>query len=100
MSIAGKIFTLVVAIFFLAAHPCSAEVARADRVELAVPDGGITLLRPPASTSTFKHRLFDVTIEVQVEARPYFDVWKRGCASGNADTHGLAYQSGCASANR
>jgi len=94
MSIAGKIFTLVVAIFFLAAHPCSAEVARADRVELAVPDGGITLLRPPASTSTFKHRLFDVTIEVQVEARPYFDVWKRGCASGNADTHGLAYQVG------
>src|SRR5438067_2546129 len=63
MSSAGKVFTLVLSVGVLAVHPCGAEVVRADRVELQLPEGGMTLLRPPRSTSTFKHRLFDITID-------------------------------------
>jgi hypothetical protein len=94
MSSAGKVFALAVSVGILAAHPCGAELVRVDRVELQVPDGGMTLIRPPGSTSTFKHRLFDVTIEVQVEARRYFDHWKRPCTSGSADPYAAAYQAG------
>jgi hypothetical protein len=89
---AGKVFTLALSVGILAAHPCGAEMVRADRVELQLPEGGITLLRPPASTSTFKHRLFDVTIEVQVEVRRYFDHWKRACTPAKVDPHPVAYQ--------
>jgi hypothetical protein len=95
MSSAGKVFTLALSVGILAAHPCGAELVRADRVELEVPEGGMTLLRPPRSTSTFKHRLFDVWIEVQVEGRPYFDHWKLACTSaGRADPYAAAYQAG------
>ena len=94
MSGAGKVFTLALSVGILAAHPCGAEVVRADRVELQLSEGGITLLWPPRSTSTFKHRLFDVWIEVQVEGRPYFDHWKRACTSGSADPYAAAYQAG------
>jgi hypothetical protein len=95
MSSVGKFFTLAISVGILAAHPCGAEVVRADRVELQVPDGGMTLLRPPGSTATFKHRLFDITIAVQVEGRPYFDHWKRACTSaGHADPFAAAYQAG------
>jgi hypothetical protein len=95
MSSAGKVFTLVLSVGVLAVHPCGAEVVRADRVELQLPEGGMTLLRPPRSTSTFKHRLFDITIEVQVEGRPYFDHWKRACTSlGHPDYIAAAYQAG------
>jgi hypothetical protein len=94
MSSARKVFTLAISVGILASHPCGAEAVRADRVELQVPDGGMTLLRPPGSTSTFKHRLFDVTVAVQVEARPYFDHWKRGCTAGDADPYAAAYQAG------
>jgi hypothetical protein len=94
MRSAGKVFALAVSVGILAAHPCGAEVVRADRVELQVPDGGMTLLPPPGSTSTFKHRLFDVTVAVQVEARRYFDHWKRACTSGDADPYAAAYQAG------
>jgi hypothetical protein len=94
MRSAGKVFALAVSVGILSAHPCGAEMVRADRVELQVPDGGMTLLRPPGSTSTFKHRSFDVTIAVQVEGRPYFDHWKRGCTAGNADPYAAAYQAG------
>jgi hypothetical protein len=93
MSSAGKVFTLVLSVGVLAAQPCGAEVVRADRVELQLPEGGMTLLRPPRSTSTFKHRLFDIMIEVQVEGRPYFDHWKRACtSSGHPDYIAAAYQ--------
>jgi hypothetical protein len=91
---AGKVFTLALSVGILAAHPCGAELVRADRVELQVPEGGITLLWPPRSTSTFKHRSFDVWIEVQVEGRPYFDHWKRACTSGSADPYAAVYQAG------
>jgi hypothetical protein len=95
MSSAGKAFTLALSVGILAAHPCGAELVRADRVELQLPEGGMTLLRPPGSTSTFKHRLFDVTIEVQVEGRPYFDHWKPACTSaGRADPYAAEYQAG------
>jgi hypothetical protein len=95
MSSAGKVFTLVIAVGIFASQPCGAEVVKADRVELEVPDGGIKLLRPPGSTSTFKHRLFDITIEVQVEGRPYFDYWKRACTSlGHPDHIAAAYHAG------
>jgi hypothetical protein len=94
MSSAGKVFTLALSVGILASQPCGAELVRADRVELQVPEGGMTLLRPPGSTSTFKHRLFDVWIEVQVEGRPYFDHWKLGCTSGSADPYAAAYQAG------
>jgi hypothetical protein len=95
MSSAGKVFTLALSVGILAAHPCGAELVRADRVELEVPEGGMTLLHPPGSTSTFKHRLFDVWIEVQVEGRPYFGYWKRACTSaGHPDPYAAAYQAG------
>jgi hypothetical protein len=95
MSSAGKVFTLALSVGVLAVHPCGAEVVRADRVELQLPEGGMTLLRPPRSTSTFKHRLFDITIEVQVEGRPYFDHWKRACTSlGHPDYIAATYQAG------
>jgi hypothetical protein len=94
MSSAGKVFALAISAGILAAHACGAEVVRADRVELEVPDGGMTLLQPPGSTSTFKHRLFDITIAVQVDGRPYFDHWKRGCTAGHADPYAAAYQAG------
>jgi hypothetical protein len=95
MSSAGKVFTLALSVGILAAHPCGAELVRADRVELQVPDGGMTLLRPPRSTSRFKHRLFDVWIEVQVEGRPYFGYWKRACTSAeHPDPYAAAYQAG------
>jgi hypothetical protein len=95
MSSAGKVFTLALSVGILAAHPCGAELVRADRVELQVPEGGMTLLRPPGSTSTFKHRLFDVWIEAQVEGRPYFGYWKRACTSaGHPDPYAAAYQAG------
>jgi hypothetical protein len=94
MSRARKVFTLAISVGILASQPCGAEVVRADRVELQVPDGGMTLLRPPGSTSTFKHRLFDVTIAVQVDGRRYFHNWKTDCTLGNADPSAAAYQAG------
>ena len=95
MSSARKVFTLALSVGILAAHPCGAELVRADRVELQLPDGGMTLLWPPGSTSRFKHRLFDVTIEVQVEGRRYFDYWKPACTSaGHPDYIAAAYQAG------
>jgi hypothetical protein len=94
MSSEGKVFALAVSVAILASHPCGAEVVRADRVELQVPDGGMTLLPPPGSTSTFKHRLFDVTIAVQVDGRRYFHNWKTDCTLGNADPSAAAYQAG------
>jgi hypothetical protein len=93
MSSAGKVFMLALSVGILAAHPCGAEMVRADRIELQLPEGGITLLRPPESTSTFKHRLFDVTIEVQVEGRRYFDHRNLTCTSEKAD-FAAAYQAG------
>jgi hypothetical protein len=92
MSSAGKVFTLALSVGILAAHPCGAELVGADRVELQVPEGGITLLRPPGSTSRFKHRLFGVWIEAQVEVRRYFDAWKLGCTLGDGDPFAAAHQ--------
>jgi len=95
MSSARKVFTLALSVGILAAHPCGAELVRADRVELQLPDGGMTLLWPPGSKSRFKHRLFDVTIEVQVEGRRYFDYWKPACTSaGHPDAIAATYQAG------
>ncbi|MFL6823986.1 MAG: hypothetical protein ACJ8FA_15615 [Xanthobacteraceae bacterium] len=59
-----------------------------------MPDGGMTPLQPPGSTSTFKHRLFDVAIAVQVDGRRYFHNWKTDCTLGNADPSAAAYQAG------
>lgn len=80
MSIAGKAFMLAVSVGISASCPCGAEVLRVDRVELQVPDGGMTRSRLPRSTSTFKHRLLDLTVTVEAEGANYYERWKRGCA--------------------
>src|SRR5262249_41498330 len=68
MSSAGKVFTLALSVGILAAHPCGAELVRADRVELQLPDGGMTLLWP-------------TRIEVQIQA-PIVRRHDRGSGGG------------------
>jgi hypothetical protein len=95
MSIAGKAFMLAVSVGVWASCPCGAEVLRADRIELEVPDGGMTLSRTPGSVSTFKHRSLDLTITAAVEGARYFDSWKKGCAPENVEADiAAAYQAG------
>jgi hypothetical protein len=95
MSIAGKAFVLAVSVGIAASCPCGAEILRVDRVELQVPDGGMTRSRPPRSTSTFKHRLLDLTVTVEVDGANYYERWKRGCAPEKlASDPAAPYQSG------
>jgi hypothetical protein len=94
MSIVRKAFTLAVSLGILASCPSRADVLRVDRVELQVPDGGMTPSRLPRSISTFKHRLLDLTITVEVEGAASYEHWKPGCTRGNADPYAQAYQAG------
>src|SRR5262245_37067649 len=86
MSIAGGVFTLAMSVGVLASCPAGADtLLRADRVELTVPNGGMTRSEPPRSVSKFKHRLLDLTIEVEVDGPNYYQYWKRACAPEKLD---------------
>jgi hypothetical protein len=75
--------------------PASAEILRADRAELQVPDGGMTRSGPLRSISTFKHRLLDLTTTIEVDAANSYEHWKRACAPGNVGPDAAAaYQLG------
>jgi hypothetical protein len=95
MSTAGKAFMLLAAsVGVLASCPSGAELLRADRVEIQVPDGGMMQSRPPRSISTFKHRLLDLTMTVEVDGANYYDHWRRGCMPEKANPGAAAYQVG------
>jgi hypothetical protein len=96
MSIARGVFRLAIAIGVLASCPAGAEILlRADRLELTVPDGGMTRSQPPRSVSKFKHRLVDLTIEIEVDGPNYYHYWKRACAPEKLDWETAApYQTG------
>jgi hypothetical protein len=81
MSIAGGVFRLAISVGLFASCPAGAEILlRTDRVELTVPNGGMTRSRPPRSISTFRHRLLDLTITIEVNGPNYYEYWKRACA--------------------
>jgi len=68
---------------------------RADRVELTVPNGGMTRSEPPRSVSTFKHRSLDLTIKIEVDGPNHYQYWKRACAPEKLDWEAAApYQTG------
>lgn len=95
MSAAGKAFVLALPVGISAWCPCGAEVLRADRIELQVPDGGMTQSRPPRSVSTFKHRSLDLTVTVEVDGAKYYEHWKRSCAPENVGSDiAAAYRAG------
>jgi hypothetical protein len=96
MSMARGVLRLAISIGVLASCPAGAEVLlRADRVELTVPNGGMTQSRPARSISTFKHRLLDLTIEVEVDGPDYYGHWKRACAPEKLASEATApYQTG------
>jgi hypothetical protein len=91
MSIARKFITLAISVGVVASSPSGAEVLKADRVVLDVPDGGMTQSRPPRSVSIFKHRLFDVTVKADVEGANYYEYWQRGCTPGKGDPDAAAF---------
>jgi hypothetical protein len=95
MSAAGKAFVLALPVGISALCPCGAELLRADRIELHVPDGSMTQSRSPRSVSTFKHRSLDLTVTVEVDGAKYYEHWKRGCAPENVVSDiAAAYQAG------
>jgi hypothetical protein len=96
MSIAAGVFRLALSVGLFASCPAGAEILlRADRVELTVPNGGMTRSGPPRSISTFKHRLLDLTIEIEVDGPNYYQYWKRACAPEKLDWEATApYQTG------
>src|SRR5262245_26248201 len=96
MSMARGVLRLAISIGVLASSPAGAEILlRADRVELTVPNGGMTRSEPPRSVSKFKHRLLDLTIEIEVDGPNYYQYWKRACAPEKLDWEAAApYQTG------
>jgi hypothetical protein len=94
MSIAGKAFALAISVGASASCPSGAEILRADRVEIEVPDGGMTQPSPPRSISTFKHRLLDLTMTVEVDGANYQDHWRRRCMPEKVAPDAAAYQGG------
>jgi hypothetical protein len=88
--IAGKAFQLAVMVGIWSSCPSGAEVLRVDRVELEVPDGGMTLSSPPASIATFRHRVFDLTLRVEVEGAKYFTSWKTSCTPARIEGEATA----------
>ena len=96
MSMARGVLRLAISIGVLAWCPAGAEILlRADCVELTVPNGGMTRSRTPRSVSTFKHRLLDLTIKIEVEGPNYYEYWKRACAPEKLDWEATApYQTG------
>jgi len=95
-SMARGVLRLAISIGVLASCPAGAEILlRADRVELTVPNGGMTRSRTPRSVSKFKHRLLDLTITVEVDGPKYYEHWKRACAPEKLDWETAAsYQTG------
>ena len=96
MSMARGVFRLAISVGVLASCPAGAELLlRADRVELTVPDGGMTRSRTPRSVSTFEHRSIDLTIKIEVEGPNYYEYWKRACAPEKLDWEATSpYQTG------
>jgi hypothetical protein len=96
MSMARGVFRLAISVGVLASCPAGAEILlKADRVELTVPNGGMTRSRPPRSMSTFKHRLLDPTVTIEVDGPTYYEHWKRACAPEKLASEAAApYQTG------
>jgi hypothetical protein len=62
---------------------------------LDVPDGGMTLVGPPGSLSEFKHRLYDVTLRIEVASASNYRYWQRACMpSKDVPETAAAYQAG------
>src|SRR5262245_62816778 len=78
MSIAAKAFALAILVGAVFSCPSGAEILRVDRIEIEVPDGGMTQPRPARSILTFKHRLLDLTMVVEVERAIDYISWRRG----------------------
>jgi hypothetical protein len=64
---------------------CNAEVLKAGRIVLEVPDGGFTLVEPPGSISEFKHPKADVTLTAEVGGAKNYEYWKLACSPSNND---------------
>ncbi len=95
MGIAGKAFQFAVMVGIWSSCPSGAEVLRVDRVELEVPDGGMALSSPPGSIATFRHRVFDLTLRVDVDGAKFFTAWTRSCTPGRIEGEATApYQPG------
>jgi len=96
MNMARGVLGLAMSIGVMASCPAGAEILlRADRVELTVPNGGMTRSEPPRSVSRFKHRSLDLTIEIEVNGPKYYEYWKRACAPEKLDWEAAAlYQIG------
>jgi hypothetical protein len=96
MSMARGVLRLAISVGVLASCPAGAEILlRADRIELTVPNGGMTRSRPPRSVSTFEHRSIDLTIKIEVEGPNYYEYWKRACAPEKLDWEATSpYQTG------
>jgi hypothetical protein len=96
MSMARDVLGLAISVGVLAAGPAGAEILlRADRVELTVPNGGMTRSQTPRSVSKFKHRLVDLTIKIEVDGPDYYQYWKRASAPEKLDWEATSpYQTG------
>jgi len=92
---AAQTFAMSLAVWLTAETLCNAEVLRAGRMVLDVPDGGMTLVGPPESLSEFKHRLYDVTLTTEVASASNYGYWQRACMpSKNVPETAAAYQVG------
>jgi hypothetical protein len=94
MSIAAKAFALAILVGAVVSCPSGAEILRVDRIEIEVPDGGMTQPRPARSISRFKHRLLDLTMTVEVDSAIYYDPWRRRCMPEKVGPYAAPYQGG------